>query len=453
MRNLSLVLRSTALGGLALVSACGKSPVGELCAPPTAARALSSVAAAPEAAGPITVYWDGSESIAGYADGSTDSVRPLGDAYALLNTYAQRTSRPVSWLRFGEQIAPIAEPGLTSAAAFYRCAGCDKLESRIDTVLDRIAQRKGPGLDVVVSDFWLSNQSLRSSAEIGLGQPLREILRQGRSVGVIGLKAPYAGPVFDVPAVGVYQGARKRPLLIMLVGSRREVLVARQTLLGSGSPAFEDSQFTLFTREPAQPWLGAAPPMTTTPEVTRPRLISGDKAQALPQLRFSLEAMTKAKASVVVPVKTGARIIPNAVWRGALGGATRVWRHQPGASCAARWIEEPPLPPSAWRKAPGDAVKLVLDKDSTQRLVPGGDYLIQAELFSRNLSLRSPETAWLYAWSLAPDAAPSLVASRPDFFPTLNLAALTQQLEGGVRDTSPQGLPLAVTAMVVRVDP
>jgi len=451
--DLRRVWVAAVLTGLALTSGCDRAPMDNLCAPPTAARALLSTAPSPEPTGPINIYWDGSESIAGYADGSTDSVRPLGDAYALLAAHAKRVSQPARWLRFGQRIAPIANPELIPGAAFYRCADCDKLESRIDAVLDRIAQRKSPGLDIVVSDFWLSNQSLRSSPEIGLGQPLRDILRQGRSVGVIGLKAPYAGPVFDVPQVGIYRGASARPLLILLVGGRRDVLAARQALLGSDSPAFRDSQFTLFTREPALPWLGSAPPLLATPEVTRPRLVAGDKAEALPQLRFSLEALDKARGGVEIPIQPAARVIPGAAWRGSLAGATRVWRRQPGAACRERWIQEAPLPSSAWQKGPNNGVKLVLNKETARRLLPGGDYLIQAELSSRDLAPRSPETAWLYGWSLSPEAAPALAASQPHFFPTLNLAALAQQLEGGVRETAQDGLPLATTAVVVRVDP
>jgi len=191
----SKLFACAALATAVLLAGCGDQAMGALCAPDGAAPALRP--AADVAKGPMRVFWDGSESIAGYVDGATDSVRPLGDLQPLLASHAREAGVQAQWLRFGERISPLPSGSGLASTGFYRCgrqANCDNQESRIDNVLTRIADRSGPGLDVVVTDLWLSNTAFQGSAEIALGQPIRALLAKGKSIGVIDLRAPYAGP-------------------------------------------------------------------------------------------------------------------------------------------------------------------------------------------------------------------------------------------------------------------
>ena len=87
-------------------------------------------------------------------------------------------------------------------------------------------------------------------------------------------------------------------------------------------------------------------------------------------------------------------------------------------------------------------------------LVAGSDYLIQGQLTTNNFTAAPPETKWMCDWSVSPDRARAVSAASPAFFPTLNLAAFAEQLEAGLRETTPpQGLPLASLAVLVRVEP
>lgn len=449
------LFRLSALASLTLLAACGDRAMGQLCAPDGAAAPL--LAPATVAAGPMRVYWDGSESIAGYVDGATDSVRPLGDLQPLLAAHARDSGVAAQWFRFGERVAPLASGSGLASTAFYRCgrqAACDNQESRIDTVLNRMAERTGPGLDVMVTDLWLSNTAFQGSAEIALGQPIRSLLAKGKSIGVIGVRAPYAGPVYDVPGVGTHQGARERPLFVILVGSRTEVLSAYRTLSRSGSPALsgERIKFSLFTPEPANAWLGADLPIQTTGDIAAQRLIDGDQSDALPQVRLSLDQLRTGQAALRAPVRADARILPGAVWRGRLSGQTQVWRRAGGCGAGA-WQTQPALS-GAWKPDDDTGAVFTLDGGSTQNLVAGSDYLIQAQLTSRDLAPSPAETKWLRDWSVSPERARAVSAAAPAFFPTLNLAAFTEQLEAGLRETTPAaGLPLASLAVLVRVEP
>lgn len=448
------LVRSAALSILALTAACGERTMGALCAPDTAAAALRPAATAHP--GPMNVYWDGSESIAGYIDGATQSVRALGDLQPLLAAHAQAERTPVRWFRFGQTVTPVASGQDLASSRLYRCAGqagCDNLESRIDVVLARMAAREGPGLDVLVSDMWLSNSAFRGSAEIALGQPIRSLLARGKSIGVVGIRAPYSGPVYDVPGVRTHRGARERPLYVILVGSRIEVLGAYRRLSRSGSPALaaDRTKFALFTPEPTNVWAGAIP-FEASGDVRALRLVDGQHADALPQFRVSLESLRSGRSTLRARIPVGVNAVPGAYWRGSLGGRTRVWRRS-GACGDSAWTSEPPLSGSLAMTDDGGAT-FSLTGDSAANLVPGGDYLIQADLTTRTLAPGGAETRWMRDWSVSPERAAAVSASRPDFFPTLGLAALADQLEAGVRETAPaEGLPLTTVAIVVRVDP
>src|ERR1051325_6614944 len=131
----------------------------------------------------------------------------------------------------------------------YNCRGCDNQESRIDSVLNEIARPGAGRLDILITDLWLDNRSFVGSAQVALGVPLQKILRQGRSIGVIGINAPFSGPVYDIPGAPTYMGARERPLFVVMVGDVDRIRALRAALLQSRSPALQEGrvEFALFS--------------------------------------------------------------------------------------------------------------------------------------------------------------------------------------------------------------
>ena len=247
-------LRVLALLAVGLTAACGgETKIGELCWPLDEPRFLATALppppegkaeAAKPAKGQTTVWWDGSQSLAGYIDASTETLRPLGDLQPILARYARDAGGGARWLRFAAKVdTPILDPAEVGAAGFYRCSGCDNQESHVDTVFQRIAAQTGPGLNVVVTDLWLYDPKSTISPIVAMGGPVKSILADGRAIAVIGIKAAYAGGVTDIPHAPTYHGARSRPLFVLLVGTPQEVLGAYDAIQKAGSPALLGANF------------------------------------------------------------------------------------------------------------------------------------------------------------------------------------------------------------------
>ena len=442
----------------ALSLAVASGPAISACLPPGAFDAGPAAAS-----GPMHVYWDGSLSMLGYVDGQSSTVRPLGDAQILLHDFAQSHNLRQDWSKFGAQIAGVRDPGTLATKDSYTCQGrrgCDNRQSRMDSVLNAMAASDPSTLNVMVTDLWLSDDSFTGSPQVALGGPLRALLRQGRSIGLVGVRAPYAGPVYDLPSKSRYMGASERPLFVLLVGPRAEVMGAYAALARSGSPSFtpERTHFSLFTAAPAQSWLGAASGVHASGASALPTtVLPVDAVGGLPQYRFRMGA-AKAGGAISAHVDGAGRVLPGAVWAGPLTAATKVYllgdEHALGRCAATAWQAFPALR-GAWRQTPGSAsaADFTFDARTAAGVVPGRDYLVVASLGAKTVSRPNPADAWIRDWGFSPDEEPGYVAKKPKFFKTLNLGDVASLLEGALADTTPaQGRDLAQFGFIVKVD-
>lgn len=406
----------------------------------------------------VQVFIDGSASMGGYLRASTQSIRPHGDFLSVVGTFSAAKKISANYFRFGARIAPIPGQAIGASAyatpAPYSCRGCDNQESRIDEVLRVASQAPAGRLTLVVTDMWLSDSAFPGSAQVALGGPLAEILRQGKSVGIIGIRAPYTGPIFDLKSR--YAGSTERPLFILAIGSEAEVSAFYTALTQSGSPSFRQDRlrFSLFSAGSGNPWrtnaqlgpVGAGVLQTTV----LPNLL-------LPSVRQFRWAPGKGgRIEGMVDAARGAA--PGAVWSGKLTGSTRVWLlKEPGGlkSCKpGTWQPYAPLK-AAWRTVPGKSTQaqFSLGAASGAGLVPGKTYLVVGYLGASTLDTPNPADAWMREWSFEEAEERALVAKRPKFFKVLHLGDLAGILEGAVdRAKPPSGRIQAATAFVVRVE-
>lgn len=427
---------------------------------------MALTASAEEPNGTITAYWDGSESLAGYIDGANANLHPLADVQRLINDHARESGEEIGWKRFGSKITALPANSDPSTASFYRCgrsADCDNQESRLDDVLNQIADDRSPGLRIIVSDLWLSTSAFRGSTEVAIGGPLRRILagangKDQRSIGVIGIRAPYSGPVYEVPNVGTHRGARERPLFVVLVGTRKEVLTAYRSLTRAGSPAFAENRinFSWFGPDPANDWMGDLP-QAELGGSTIPATILSEPERPIRQIEVSLKDLQSGKASFQVPVDPKARLLPGAVWEGEPNGLARVWRRKSKGCGAGAWEAMPDLR-GTWRTNTDSNGKtgatFVLDRNAAEGLLPGHTYLISAAYTTRTVTRNSEATRWMRDWSISPEQSASVSARNPAFFPALNLAELAQILEQGTQDQQPKGgRPLATVGLILNTKP
>ena len=444
------------------------------CLPPEAQALVASPPAAAGAdVGPVDVYVDGSGSMAGFIRGATPGDRPLQDLVARLPWIAGGLQRPAAFTLFGRDLHPLpaGREDLLASDAPYACRtggalACDNQETRLDKVLAAIKAQPAGHLAVVVTDLWLTGQDL-SAGPAALSGPLSDMLASGRAIGVAGVRAPYAGPVYDIPNAPPFGGATSHPLFVLLVGPVERVAAFHERLgrLGGGFSAPDGARgggWSLFTLHPLAPRAAGARPLTVTPgaalaeaPVLPPRA-GLDVQQLVLRRGAALRSLARGgdAGEADYTAHPAAEARPGAVWSGALAPVVRLWRaRSPAAVChAGAWTDVGRLP-TGWSMQ-GAAPRFRLrPAEAAAHLPPGGVYLLAAGLERPRLETPNPADRWMRDWSFDASSAPAVLARRPAFFPTLNLGETADLLEEALDQASSRAPASAGGfAAVVRVD-
>lgn len=433
------------------LAACGggSTMTGAACLPEPARQWLADAPAAQAAAaagGPVDLYVDASGSMVGYLRGATDDRRPFQDLLAQLR--AATAAGPEanvqrSYRLFGRTIRdlPAARADTLVQPDTYLCPagaeGCDNQESRLDLVMRRIAQAPANSLSVVVTDLWLSTSELEASGPVAVGAPVAEMLAQGRALGVLGVAAPYAGRIYDLPSGATIERQGDRPLYVLLIGPTERVVAFRENLARAGLRGYgADARWSLFTADPStgasagqvQAAGGAFQQRAFLPPAAGIRapqfVLSTDRS-----LRERLDASATPSSLTYTASTDGIR--PGAVWRGPQTGVTRVYRLN-GDPCAPNaWVPLQDLT-EGWS---GDTFELAAAQAAT-RLPRGGTYLLVGELRRTGLEIPSPANAWMRQWSFNASTEGRVLEQPPAVFPTLNLAETAQILEAAAEQAA-----------------
>lgn len=394
------------------------------CLPPTGYAATSESPPAARA----HVYIDRSQSMSGYVAPQLGRSQALADLLRLLERQLPTIVASAEYRAFGADVGEPLQPGqlaLFSAPAIYNCRSCDNQESHIDEVLDEIAKGPRDAMHLVITDLWLDNRSFRGSDEVALGEPLRDILRSGRAVGLIGIRAPFRGPIYNIPGAATYGDAQERPLFLLMVGPPESLAQVHRRLAESRSPALAPDRlkFSLYSAAssvpPAESGVAARGRGVAPAIVTRTANLRKE-----PQFRLGLEHAEQGRGTLEGTFDWAPQA-QSTVWQGDLIGRTRVWRLQDEKmlnECrAGSWTELPSLP-GTWQPAdePG-RFKFSVDHRLGDKLPAPGTYYLLAELGVSGLTVPNPQTRWMEEWSLSPDDAAGFVQERPTAFKALNL--------------------------------
>lgn len=429
------------------------SSVKQSCLPPEVLKLR--LAERPRAAPGTRVYIDGSQSMSGYLAPSLGRRRPLAD---LLTLIAREGGTTTEYFSFGREIQPI-EAGRAveaySTPAPYNCSNCDNQESRIDAVLGEIAAKEDVGLAVVITDLWLDNRSFAGNPQVALGGPLQEILRKGHSIGVIGIQAPFAGPVYDVPGFGTYRGAKERPLFILAIGDDERILALRNRFRQSGSPALENTRFALFSSKDSD--ASAPPPLHVTGGggVTGHSVLGPGRLANVPQYAMSLDTARARQGTIRASIDLGERVRDGFVWHGPIDARAQAWKLSQPADLDQcnpdTWRRFATLQ-RVWRQGASDGEAIFeLTSNIGQTLVPPGTYFVLAEVGTSGLAVPNPDAAWMREWSISSEGAQALAAERSEAFKALDLASFAELMERQLADQLKDGRVMRRLGFVIQI--
>lgn len=442
-----------------LLSGCSQGETvrnGRDCFPKEAARWITSsqaddgFAGRKDSTGAVTVYVDGSGSMAGYLNGATEAERPFQDLISSIGDSFSTSGAPVAFKAFGSKLrdVPAAERARLTRAGFFTCQGaapgdCDNGETRLDLVLNDIVGRKDE-LSIVVTDMWFSDPSSPTSGLVPLAAPVEKILSSGRAIAAYGIPAPYAGTIYDLPGGGRIAFTGRRPLMLLVIGPNDRVRDLHDKLKRFPSKAIARDMTSgairraVFTLDPSA---GIVPQQAPLSPSRDPRVRPGNVLDAVKGVKLQQFVVKRGDARGAPPRgATGPHwqgpsdesFMESAVWTGPLRVRSQVWENR-GETCgAAQWLG-PTRIDAGWQVGDeGGRQTYRLDPaDLLKDLPRPGTYLITGEVARVSLEQPNPASAWMREWSFGADEGTG-GAEGGRFYRTLNLSEFARLMENAL---------------------
>lgn len=466
------------LGGILVLSGCGGDDAASDAAHvrfpclPQMSETQAKPAASNDVPSHVDVYFDGSGSIAGYLKAAAEALHVIPDVLALLPAAAGRRGDALRYHKFGRAIhdLPIDSASSLADPASYSCrghrTGCDNDESRIDGVL-RAAEHGSPNdLTVVVTDFWLKDSDLSASGELGIGIPLANLFAKGRSIDIVGIRAPYSGPIYDLPGGLAFPAARERALFILLIGPADLVRYYSDAFFHSGSPAFAAARVheSLFSASPftAERIDGDWQHTRRSQAVTVQRVLPASLAAGVGQFVISRSGVeSEPDTTIGTTVDLSGTLLRNAVWSGPTKLSTTIWmlgengQEQLSAGRCSRetWTRFADLKGALTQGSVSGQFDFVMKPQSQLSILASGQtYAVVGEIDQTGIETPNPADKWMRDWSFDISTAQSVVRSKPAFFPTFNLAQTASILEYELNRSLSRGRVVAKSAVSLRIE-
>ena len=209
---------------------------------------------------PVFVYFDGSLSMQGFVKDQPGQKNLYRDVIYDLQQISENVGSKTYYHKFGSTIEPIKENEIARVTKplFYDCAGsvesCNNQETRLELAF-KAANANKDATYIIVTDLFLSSKQLVGSTLSSLTSPLKSVLKNGNSIGIVGVMSSFNGTIYDIPSKAggtlKYSEAKKRPFYIIIVGNEKNINLVKKNLKEQHFIDQEDQyKFSLITSSP-----------------------------------------------------------------------------------------------------------------------------------------------------------------------------------------------------------
>ena len=150
--------------------------------------------------GDVFIYFDQSLSMKGYVVEQPGNKNHYVNVIDDLQQIAENVGSSVYYHAFGREIKTLSESQISRVIrpGFYECTGaaveCNNQESKIEEPF-KIAESLPDATHIVVTDLFLADDQLVGGTLKQLTKPLKSILKNGKSVGIIGVMSSFNGTI------------------------------------------------------------------------------------------------------------------------------------------------------------------------------------------------------------------------------------------------------------------
>lgn len=414
-----------------LIVACGSGPPN--CPPPCPPFCTQKPTPQPSSATikSAQLFFDGSGSIRGFLPNKRELSTAYTDVIQNLIDQLPQTTSNVNYYKFGGKVESIASADLPQLfqSDFYKCskkskrrkADCDNKESRIDIVLSTVQNTAPDILSVIVTDLFLSDSTVLGQQQQGLRRELTKIIHSGRTIALFGISSQFEGEIMDLPSGGKYNGAKFHPFYVIAIGPPATLQQINQKLNADVLSVLPDDSHHVAIFSTAidtiieQGWFANKIQLAKGAKKSPYRI--RHLSPEIPQLQFSRKLR-----DVLMIDAPGKFTLSQELWSWSPRYAKR--------GCDSGW-QKFPNPPPVINLLPKDNIVQLHLPGSLSGLLPERFYALAGELITETIVITT-DKPWMQHWSFKAETEKKLVASKPKFFPTLNLAVFENILTSAI---------------------
>ena len=394
----------------------------------------------------VFIYFDQSLSMQGYTKQQPGQENFYINVIDDLQQIAENVGSKTYYHSFGRKIIPIKQNKIAQVTkpTFYECeeasAACNNQESKIHLPF-KMAKTNPDGTYIIVTDLFLSNKQLVSTARAQLTKPLKSILKKGKSIGIIGVMSSFNGTVYDIPAreggTISFTEAKKRPFYIIVIGDQKEINQVKKNLEEQHfMDAGDQYKYSLITSTPILQNLNTNKLITENDIASKITKAENFKfeyvKETLPVYKFDIKKNTRGikiafnNSDIIVPGSSGVSSfkINNTLWSSKEVKCRKINEED--------WKKDKRVDISTASQNDKELIIEIFKDVKIKNLFWGRRYYYLIDIYAEAPGSASEET--FKEWSVSDADAQDFTEGNPTEFKTLNLTKIIKILNSVAND-------------------
>ena len=210
--------------------------------------------------GEVFVFFDQSKTMQGFTVDQPGQENLYVNIVDDIQQISENIGSDIIYQNFGTGINPMEDRDVSKVKTkkFYECSGssveCDNQSSKIQEIF-KIAEEIPEATHIVVTHLSLQDRQLVGSESKQIRGPLTSILKQGKSIGIIGVMNSFNGKIDNIPTkegeYTEYLDAETRPFYILVIGNQDNINRIKDEIVENHfSSSKENFKYALITSNP-----------------------------------------------------------------------------------------------------------------------------------------------------------------------------------------------------------
>ena len=210
--------------------------------------------------GEVFVFFDQSKTMQGFTIDQPGQENLYVNIVDDIQQISENIGSDIIYQNFGTDVNPMEDRDVSKVKTkkFYECSGssvsCDNQSSKIQEIF-KIAEDYPEATHIVVTHLSLQDRQLVGSESKQIRGPLTSLLKQGKSIGIIGVMNSFNGKIDNIPTkegeYTEYLDAETRPFYILVIGNQDNINRIKDEIVENHfSSSKENFKYALITSNP-----------------------------------------------------------------------------------------------------------------------------------------------------------------------------------------------------------